>query len=431
MYSSLRKIDIVAAKDGTKLLVQTDHREKAEVEAELELSVLFALTRAITPKRSAEHADGVVRYVAMGELHPALARVLASTGATAESQGAPVDLSGVPRAAPADLADDAFAALGKRALAKGGWKPDVDGLAAFEKVIAMTQPDEEEDEIAFWTAVVELAAVTGEVMRATVGGRWVDDPADYSDIPFMFQVSGDEAFMNPVGKAIKFFLHGEAESPRQLLRALEDRGTPEGPLLPSLKPSHWGARDQAVCEPAMPDLTKSGADVPLVVYGHDHPNTFALLMKDGAREKDMARLRTEALANLAKVDVEVERVDLEALTFWAVTGSYFACEKLLDVTFMKTLHQMLGSPLLAACIPEKGRLFVTTAVAGPEKIGPFMAIAQGAFERNEGNRQISPTVFLVSEGRVVGVASRGSSEPDPEPEPENKKKKGFFARLFN
>lgn len=46
MYSSLDKIDIVArSPDGRKLLVQTDHREPREIEEDVELSVLFALTR--------------------------------------------------------------------------------------------------------------------------------------------------------------------------------------------------------------------------------------------------------------------------------------------------------------------------------------------------------------------------------------------------
>ena len=102
VYSSLRKIDIVSeAPDGTRLLLQTDHRSPDEIDAEPELSMLFALARILGPQRSQHGTGSVVRYVALGGLHPAIARVVASTGAEAEVDRAVVDLSAQPRAAPA------------------------------------------------------------------------------------------------------------------------------------------------------------------------------------------------------------------------------------------------------------------------------------------------------------------------------------------
>ena len=72
-------------------------------------------------------------------------------------------------------------------------------------------------------------------------------------------------------------------------------------------------------------------------------------------------------------------------------------------------------------IPEKGRLFAMNAAVPPEQTLVFFTIAQGAFERNEGGRQLTPTVFLVMDGVVSGVAA--PTEPA--------KKKGFFSRLFS
>lgn len=424
MYSSLHKLDIVA-KDpqGTPLVVQTDHRGKDEIDGDVEISVLFALTRTLLPKRT-EYKDAKIRYVAMDDLHPAIARVCVSTGAEVEAKGTIVDLSRVAKTAPADLADEAFASLGKKALAREGLSADEQGLVRFEATLEKVSM--EEDEIRYWTNIAELAAVTGEVLRAKFGGRWVDDPQGWADMPFMFQIAGDSGFMNPVGKAVKFFLHGASESPRFLFKALEDRGTPDGPLLVNLKPSTWGGRDQALCEIVEPTLAQTGADLPIVVYGHDHPNTFAMMMKDGKSE-DMSALRREVIANLSEVEVRVERVDLEGLTFWVTTGSYFAAEKILDVSHMKKLHEMIGSELLAAAIPEKGQLLVMNAML-PQQMPGFMAIARGMFDRNEGGRQISPTVFLVQNGSLVGVAQTKTEAPAPT----NKdKKKGFFARLFH
>jgi hypothetical protein len=428
MYSSLGKIDIVVQdKNGPgKIFVQTDHRSAEEFGSELEVSVLFALTRTIVPRRVKDAGGAIVRHVCMETVHPALVEVAAATGAQVESAGVAVSLEGARRRAPADIADEAFASLGKRLL--GGATADAAALATFESRVTKARADaEDEDEIGNWTAVAELAAVTGEVLRAKYGGRWVDDPRDFADIPFMFQPTGDKGLVNPVGKAIKFLAHGDAESPRQLLQLVDDAGAPEGPLLFSLKPSHWGARGEAVCEPFAPDMEKAGADIPLVVYGRDQPNTFALFMKDGAREKDMGALRRQALGNLAKVDVQVQRVALEPLTFWVIQGSYFATEKILDQAFLNTLHTRLEAQLLAAAVPTKGQLLVTSAIAGPEKIMAFMAIAKGIYEKNEGGRQLSPTVFLVSEGKVTGVATV-RSEGD---EPKKEEKKGFFKRLFS
>lgn len=422
VYSSLRKIDIVSeAPDGTRLLLQTDHRSPDEIDAEPELSMLFALARILGPQRSQHGTGSVVRYVALGGLHPAIARVVASTGAEAEVDRAVVDLSAQPREAPAALADEAFAALGRRVLARERQPATEDGLREIER-LSQGAPTEDEDEIGYWTAVAELAAVTGEVIRAQVGGTWVDDTAGHADLPFLFRAAGGDLRINAVGKAVKFLAHGDAESPHQLLRALEDRDTDAGPLLFSLKPAGWPAAAEMVCEP-LADLAKSGADVPLVVYGNDHPNTFAMF-KRGDTPRDLAAMRAEAIANLAAIDVEVERVELDAITFWVAHGNYFAAEKILDPAFLRAMHASIGE-LLAAAVPEKGRLFLTNAVAKPETIAAFVAIASGVYQKNEAGRQLSPTVFLVSDGNIVGVA-QPSESPAPEPA-----KKSWVKKLFN
>lgn len=422
MYSSLGKVDIVVdgkGRNGSTLLVQTDHRDRDEVEHELETSVLFALARILSPLRMAEWKDATVRYVAIGELHPTLATVVASTGQVAESAGKEVDLSGIAKRAPADLANDAFVALGAKVMARERLSADSEGLAAFEKKVADARPDAEEDEAAYWTTVAELAAVTGEVLRAKYGGRWVADPDDFAQIPFMFEANA--TLLNAVSKAVKFIEHGERESPRQLAVMLEERGLPEGPILLNMKPASWAGRSKAVCEPLFPAMAKSGGDIPLVAYGRDQPQSFAMLSPSHDRAADLATLRAEALANLAKVEVSVEKVELDELTFWAVHGSFFAAEKILDMAFMKKMAAQIGSEMIMAAVPEKGRLFVMNAVVAPEQTLNFMALARGAYERNESGAPLSPTIFLVMDGAISGIATAGEPE----------KKKGFFARLFN
>lgn len=412
VYSSLHKIDFIAdGPDDRRYLVQTDHRSVEEVEAEVELSILFALARIIGPSRTEHGVGAVVRYVALGGLHPAIAQVVASTGAVAEVDRDDVDLSEVETAPPSDLADGAFAGLARRVLEREGLVADEDGLAAFEK-IASAAPSRDEDEVGYWTMVAELAAVTGEVIRGVAGGRWVDDPQGYADIPFMFAAGGPDSNwnVNAVGKAIKYLAIGDAESPRQLLVALRDREAPEGPLLFSLKPADWGAREQMWCEPLF-STSEPIADVPLMVYGHDRPNTFSMIQR-GGEIRDLATMRSEALVNLARVEIEVEKVELAQVTFWVGHGDYFAAEKILDVEFMQGMHSVMGE-LIAAAVPEKSRLFLTSAIADPETIASFMRLVRGVHDRDEGGRRLSPTVFLVSEGRIVGVARTddGSDEP--------------------
>ena len=423
MYSSLRKIDIVAADPaGTKLLVQTDHRGADEVEGEADLSVIFALTRILLPQQSTHGEGAVVRYAIIGSAHPRLVEVAASTGATLEASGASIDLSTVPRRAPEVLADEAFAGLARLVLEREGLSLDDAGLGALEASLAGA-PTEEEDEIAYWTAVTELAAVTGEVIRKQHGGQWAPVPPKTGmtvDIPFLFQVG--DSYSNPVGKAVKFLMYGEAESPRQLLVGLQDRGLPDGPLLFNLKPSSYDLKDRAVCEPLLAELGKAGADVPLLVYGRDQPHTFASFMQ-GDEPRDMLALRREALENLASQEVSFERVDVSGLRLWIVHGSYFASEKILDMAFMQRMHREVGSQLMAAGIPEKGRLLLTDAGVGPDLILGFMSVVRGIYEKNENGRQISPTVFLVSEGELTGVAKAGEAKPV--------KKKGWLSRWFS
>lgn len=405
MYCSLRRVDIVTESPaGERVLVQTDHRTVAEIDEMPELSLLFALARVQLPQRVPEWAGATVRYVALGGAHPLIAQAVASAGGELYLEQTPFDLSAVERADPGELADQAFAALARRVLMREQLELGEAALEELEQRLTGT-PAEEDDEVAYWSAVAELAAVTGEVMRARFGGHWIADAHGYADIPFMFRGADDDAQSNVVGKAVRFLAHGEAQSPRLLLRAFEDRGTPDGPLLFTLKPAAWGLDNEMVWE-SLTTLAPPGTDVPVIVYGHDHPNTFAMFKHD--RPRDREELRAEALTNLVGIEVEVEKVELETFSFWIVHGNYFAGEKILDVAFMQRMHGELG-PLIAASVPEKGRLFLLPADAGAEALAGFVALTRGVHQRNEGGRQISPTVFLVAEGSIVGVAT-----PEPE-----------------
>jgi len=113
----------------------------------------------------------------------------------------------------------------------------------------------------------------------------------------------------------------------------------------------------------------------------------------------------------------------------AITGSFFATEKLLDPAFMRRLAARLGAELLAIGVPRRG-LMVALDAAQPQ--GPVAAMIRMVAEehRRGGSRGISPTVLLVHDGRVVGVARERGDDDGGGSEPDTPKKRGFFRRLF-
>lgn len=431
MFSSLHKIDFVASSPeggAATLLVQTDHRTPAEVGADQGLSMIFALTRMLAP-RSGEYAQATVRYTCLEAVHPLLETAAAACGAELEGDRVRRDLTAAAKQAPEDLADAAFATVGRRVLAERGLAVDEAGLTALVDALA-SPPAVDDDELGHYTALVELAAATGEVLRARFGGRWVHDAARLSLVPFVFQLAvGDDMRANVVGKVEKYFRFGAIDSPVLLLRGGEDATVDEGPLLFTLKPAGWEPAAKLVAEPIASGLEVAGASVPLMVYGHDRPNTFAMLGVDKAGVPPRAELRAQALRTLAEVEVETERLDLGGIEIAVVHGSYFAAEKILDVAFLRRLHDELGCELLAAAVPEKARLLVTKGIAGPAALAGFLAVAKGIYDADEGGRQLSPTVFAIQDGAIVGVltadgATSGTGAAAPP------KKRSFWQRLF-
>jgi hypothetical protein len=84
----------------------------------------------------------------------------------------------------------------------------------------------------------------------------------------------------------------------------------------------------------------------------------------------------------------------------AVSGSFYAAEKLLDTAFMQTLHARLGD-LIAASAPRRGLLLATTA----DDARHLAALATLTEHEARGPQRIGEAVVLVQGGRSSG--SRG------------------------
>jgi hypothetical protein len=441
MYSTLDKIDLVTQDkgDGRATYHQTDHRETAEIQAEEELSTLFALARTLNPQgvRKPDEPAPLVRYVCFARPPDSLRRAVAAAGGELMVNDEVVPWTGAP-AEPGLVADEAFRALAERVSREEGLPLIEAGLVKLEAEALAQCPDmdagEDGGEIAYWTWVVKLAAVAGEVLRRAHGGRWVRDEHGLSLVPFAFSEPGG-SILNPCGKAEKFLAQGPRESLTQLLRLAEDTGSQAHAPMLTFKPHDWDARSEVVCRPLLEHAAEMDARLPLIAYGEDLPNSFALFKKDGQRELAMEELHARTLPRLRAVKVELVDVDLGDLKLLVATGDYYAAEKLLDQDFMSSMHARLEAPLLATGVPRKGVLMMVSGLNPPETMAKFMAIVGMEHAKQDAGQPLSPVVILVQEGRPCGVIKPSTAgedgdaagAPSPGPAP---RKPGFFGRLL-
>jgi hypothetical protein len=219
VFSSLDRVDIVlqAGPDGRPRYVQTDHRTAEEVESESALSVLFALVRVLNPRRQVEAgaAQPIVLYLAQSRPPEFLCQAIRAAGGLLVV-GSGRDLRPEPDEGDTppleEVIDSAFADLAHAVAMEHGVQLTLEGLETVERSLASVAGGPEEDEVAYWSAVVKLGAFGGELIRASNGGQWTVVAS--GSLPFALTTNfrGEEATVNPLGKAIKRFAQGEGDS---------------------------------------------------------------------------------------------------------------------------------------------------------------------------------------------------------------------------
>jgi hypothetical protein len=438
VYCSLDKIDLAAQIDGQPVAVQTDHRARAEIEREPELSVLFALARVLNAREhmAGEGVPGAAIHYVVSEDPPELLReALTAVGATLEWTNDRREPLGAPsERAASELADRMFAALARKTAVRVGTRDIGMALRMLEDQ-TWAAPPERDDERAYWERVLELAALAGELLRAKHPdtGRWVH--TDRAIVPFGFQVSTGESatVMFPTNRAQRLVEDGRDESLFKLLLAAQEAlasppDAANGRLMPSLRARNTVETDDAIWRPLLAEQ-RTRHDLPIVVCGVDGENTFGMMRKEAlgpSPEDAMVR----ALANLATEDVETEELHADGMMIVVVTGGFYAAEKLLDETFMRSLHDDLGAYMLAAATPARGLLLVTDAGESTH-LARFAQIAKLRFE-DSGGRAISPAVMLVTDGKVTGCVAEERADTGPmraETEPSSPRR-GILKRLL-
>jgi hypothetical protein len=131
-------------------------------------------------------------------------------------------------------------------------------------------------------------------------------------------------------------------------------------------------------------------------------------------------LEAQALANLRErpatwvpVDVDVEGSSLRILT---CSGDYFAAEHVLNLPFMQQAQRTLKTPGLFVGVPRRGLLMATAAGQDQQMIAAFGAAVAGQFSRGE-TAVISPMLFAMKDGAIVGVLDTVAEAMVPDGEP--------------
>jgi hypothetical protein len=411
VYCSIDKIDLAARVDGRPIAVQTDHRPRAEIEAEPELSVLFAMARVLNARthlHESGHGDAIVHYAISDDAPPLLREALGAVGGAIERGKRVEPLGAADELLAGELADRCFQQLARRVKSRVGSRDVAIALRMLEDQ-TFADPPSRDDEPAYWQRVLELAALAGELLRAKYPGRWVQ--TDRALVPFGFQVQNGAAVMFPTNRAQRVIEDGPDESLFKLLLAADETvqrptDATTGRLMPSLRHRGDIELDEVVWRPIVDD--QGPLDLPVVVCGIDGESTFGMIRRE-AMAKSVEAAFDEAIVNLGDEDVQCEDIEIAGLTVIMVSGNFYAAEKILDREFMKSLHRALDSDLLAASTPARGCLLVTADYHDNASLARFSAIARARHE-DGGGRAISPAVLLVERGRVAGYV-RGPGDP--------------------
>lgn len=212
MWARVHKLDRVKplANGGAVILIE-DERSAAQMHRVPSLSQLVAIARVLSARRALDAkfgGKGEVHYatntVVPAELSDAITRAGA---AITERDGEKVKVPAAPSGVAA-LIDVAFSELAHHVRGAIGVVELAKALQAVEERRRKTPLDKDKQPEQYWTAVLELAALAGELSRKR-GGRWVDT----RELPLPFALKfPDGAIAHPTKVAQTIVEGGAAET---------------------------------------------------------------------------------------------------------------------------------------------------------------------------------------------------------------------------
>ena len=382
--------------DGSVTLVARDNRPRADVEASRALSTLVAIGRVARGRHVLDErfgGKGDVIYLS-GDPPPFLVDAVSAAGGRVYD-GTTEHVATSPLAATVQL-DEACCDLATAVRRRLGAKTFDDALALREAEVR--RGTARDDPAWLWPAVLELAAVTGELMRAHRPARSIVTPGRP---PFALDL-GAAGLLYP-GKLALALAGGGVGSMRMLI-ALEREAAstaPVGRTMPVL--AHRGAVALArlTWERLIPAEVDHD-DVPVVAYVEDTGGTIRWPFDRGP---PTAELRALALRNLAAIDATIEQLPIPGTRIARVAGASYAAEKLLDPAFMKRVASHLGGAgALIVATPVRGEILAIDASAATvddDLLQAFAGAIARAYERAAERDRISKQL-IVYQGKPIG-----------------------------
>lgn len=183
-------------------------------------------------------------------------------------------------------------------------------------------------------------------------------------------------------------------------------------ILPCLKDPNWEGSEDSICRRL--DLDVDSSQLPWIAFGYDGAQAFEFLSKSALQSlgKTPEQIEREALRNLRLRKASWETVEAKMgffrkLTILACTNDYFSSERILDVGFMRDVQNRIKAGGLAVGIPRRGVLMVTKTDQPPKHLWAFAAGVSAQYHRGE-TAPITPSVFAMVDGKVVGILEGGS-----------------------
>ena len=183
MWARLHKLDRVKPlPSGGAIVFIEDDRSATQMQRVPSLSSLAAIARVLAARRALEakfDGKGEVRYQVSTIVPSFLSEAIARAGAAVYDGERP--LAPAAPAGVAALIDVAFSELAHHARGTVGIVDLAAALAHVEKIRRAKPLDKDKESDKYWPAVLELAALAGELARKR-GGRWIDT----RDLPVPF-----------------------------------------------------------------------------------------------------------------------------------------------------------------------------------------------------------------------------------------------------
>lgn len=367
-WSDLDKLGVAKPRpDGGPTLVAIDDRSISDIIDTRLVSTLAAMSKVARAKDVlAERyaGKGVVAYVTQGPPPAWFISAVASAGGIV-FDGTREHALPAPKAATLVL-DETLCDLAIAVRRRLKVRTFLGALELREAELRRT-PIAIDKPLAYWSAVYELMALTGEILRADHPGRYVI--TDKARVPIALDMGKQRRVL--LGRVAEAITGGEDVSMKTFVATtaawfapppprVPDRNVDTGPLVPRLIAREHLDEAQMTWEPLVPPEHDTRW-MPVIGYAHDRGETLQW-GKLGAIDD---AFRARARHSLDTAALSIETADVGGFQLVAVLGEA-ATEALLHPPTMHKLVLEIGNETMILGIPARGQLFAIDAAASTD-----------------------------------------------------------------